>query len=469
MGDPRRQARVQSVAAAFAASPGASIPQMVRGDSYEMDATYELFKRKEAKPDSLQSTHRANMRLRCSLPGEYLLIEDTTDMSFSGGEPVEGLGPIGNRKSASYQGFRLHTVLAARVPDAGLGGEGGRRGPVELCGILDQQSLVRGKEPRPDRKGTGSARKRLKVPLESDRWPMSVWRAGTAPAQGGVRWTRVADCEGDFYEYLMAVRESGSDFVVRAGQDRRMQDAESGERCGHLLAQARSQPSMGAFALHLRARGSAPAREATLHVSALGEVLVQSPQRHAQGALAPVRLSVVRVWEPQPPEGTAEPLEWLLLTSLRATAFGEAREVALRYSCRWIIEEFHKALKTGMGAERLQLEHASRLIAAISVMSVVALRLVDMRERARLAPDAPASESGLDSTELHILRQLAKADIATVRDAVRAIAKLGGFIGRKGDGEPGMITLWRGTAKLMAIKEGFLLAAAAPREPTSQE
>ena len=472
VGDPRRQARVETVAAALAASPKSSIPTMFCGDSYGIDAAYNLFKRKEATPDNLQSTHRRNTLERCSRPGEYLHIEDTTDMSFSGGEPIEGLGPIGDARARSFQGFRLHSVLAVRVPDEGLASECSRRGAVELCGLLDQQSIVRPARPRgPRKKSGGGLRERAKVEMETDRWPSSVERAGEAPKVEGVRWVRIADCEGDFYEYLVAVRKSGSEFVVRAWHDRRMQDPESGKRCGHLLTEARKSPSLGAFELHLRKRGSAAARTATLCVSVLCDVLIQSPRRpgRTEGALAPVRVTVVRVWEANPPKGCGEPLEWLLLTSLPVADFAQARAVALRYSCRWIIEEFHKALKSGMNAEKLQLEHGSRLVAAISVMSVVALRLVDMRERARLTPDAPAVENGFDPTDLLILGKLTRTTPATLREAVRAVAKLGGFMGRKGDGEPGMITLWRGMTMLNSVKKGYLLAKAAEPEVRSQE
>ena len=221
--------------------------------------------------------------------------------------------------------------------------------------------------------------------------------------------------------------------------------------------------------MHLRKRASRPAREAVLSVSALNNVLIQSPQRPGvgQGSLAPLRVSVVRVWEEDTQGDIKEPLEWILLSSKAAESFEQAREIGLYYSSRWIIEEFHKALKTGMGAERLQLEHGERLMAAISLMSVLALRLVDMRERVRLVPDAPALENGYDETELEILRATIGGTIHTIREAMRATAKLGGFLGRKGDGEPGMITLWRGTQTLENMKEGFLFAQR--RDRRSQE
>lgn len=450
----------------MAGRPGVSLPEMFRASSYEMNASYDLLKRKEATPDNLQSAHRRRTRERCAAGGPTLLgIEDTSDMSYSGGKKIEGLGAIGNGKSEKYQGFQLHSVLAVRVPVGGLASETARRAPLEICGLLDQQYLVREKKK--------NSRKRLAggEGLESQRWIESVRRTADACSGQDVRRVRVADREGDFYEYLIELINADWSFVVRAYHNRRLQDEETGLRCGHCFDEARAAPPLGSFVLSLRRRGSVPAREARLSVSVVNDVLLQSPQRPGapQGALAPVRVSIVRVWEENPPAHVAEPLEWILLSSEGAETFEQAREIALQYSCRWIIEEFHKALKTGMGAEELQLEHGDRLMAAVAVMSVVALRLIDTRERARLLPDAPARENGFDETDLQILRKTTGKAVSTVREAMRAMAKLGGFLGRKGDGEPGMITLWRGLRTLQLIKEGFLLGIAITSGPKSQE
>ena len=108
----------------------------------------------------------------------------------------------------------------------------------------------------------------------------------------------------------------------------------------------------------------------------------------------PIPCTAVRVWEVAAPDA-ADRLEWLLLCDAEVVDFAQARECALQYSTRWVIEEYHKAIKTGLGAERLQLESAERLFAAVAIMSVVALRLIELRERLRRHPDAEAAQSGL--------------------------------------------------------------------------
>jgi len=166
---------------------------------------------------------------------------------------------------------------------------------------------------------------------------------------------------------------------------------------------------------------------------------------------------VARVFEPHPPSG-AKALEWLLLTDAKVENEEEALEVVGRYAARWVIEDFHKALKTGLGAEKLQLETAHRLFAAISIMSVTALRLVDLRERVRLTPQAPAEESGLDGDHLKALRAHLKRPVITMADLGLAIGRLGGHMNRKSDGPPGWQTLWLGMRKLADLVQGYRLA-----------
>lgn len=166
---------------------------------------------------------------------------------------------------------------------------------------------------------------------------------------------------------------------------------------------------------------------------------------------------MVRVWEADPPAET-DPLEWILLTDWEVTSMAQALEAALVYSTRWLIEEFHKALKTGNKAEELQLETAEGLFAAIAIKSVVALRLLDLREKVRLAPDAPAEQAGLDELELAVLRERLNRPLTTIRDVALAIGRLGGHMNRKGDGLPGWQTLFRGMTELNALVEGARIA-----------
>ena len=131
---------------------------------------------------------------------------------------------------------------------------------------------------------------------------------------------------------------------------------------------------------------------------------------------------------------------------------------ARQYTSRWLIEDFHKALKTGLGAEKLQLQTAERLFAAVALLSVVALALVDMREKSRLQPDLPARAAGLEATFLQVLTLRSPRPVQTVRDVYYALAALGGHLDRNGDEPPGWQTLWHGLMSLRLLVEGVRLA-----------
>jgi len=197
--------------------------------------------------------------------------------------------------------------------------------------------------------------------------------------------------------------------VIRAAQDRAVVDFRTGKPVGRLFAQVRAASKLGEFHLKLRAR---PGRVA-LAVSAT-PVQLRAPQRPGQsaGKNPPISCSAVRVWEREAPAGV-EPLEWILLCDREVESFRQARECAWQYATRWLIEELHKALKSGLGAERLQLQTAARLWAAIAIMSVVALRLIELRERVRIWPEAAAEKSGLDELELEVLRRRSGKEIRT--------------------------------------------------------
>jgi hypothetical protein len=173
--------------------------------------------------------------------------------------------------------------------------------------------------------------------------------------------------------------------VIRAAQDRCLTDKQGGAIMSKLFEQAQAQAALGDFALELRARPGQPTRTAKLRINAI-EIWLRAPQhpRKGPGYLPPVRCWVVWVWEPYPPTGVAG-LEWILLSHRQVETFAQALEIALTYATRWVIEEFHKALKSGTKAEALQLESAASLFATIALKSIVALRLLDLRAAAACA------------------------------------------------------------------------------------
>jgi hypothetical protein len=431
MTDIRRIDRVVTIAVALAASPGKSIPDMF-ASTYDVKAAYELFKHTDATPDNLQAGHRDLVKQQIQDQGVYLLIEDTTDMSWSGNKPIAGLGPIGNGNKG-IQGFHLHSVLAVRWPDGACAKQESQRVPVGVIGLAHQKYYVRKQRPKATPKPSSQERKKRE--RESLRWEESSQKIGEASE--GVRYVRVADREADIYEYLLSCLQLHHGFVIRAYKDRALENDETGKREGHLFDEARKAPKLGEFDLELRSGPKQPARTAHLRVSAKA-VLISSPWRPGKspGKQVAIACRVVRVWEDDPGAGV-EAIEWMLLCDGKVKDFEQAIECVLQYSTRWLIEEYHKVLKTGLRAEALQLETASRIFAAIAIKSVVALRLIDLKERLRFKAEAGAEERGLDEVELAVLRIRTRRNINTVKEVALAIGKLGGHLNRKADGVPG--------------------------------
>jgi hypothetical protein len=468
-------------------NPGASLPHLGR-TRYDVKATYNLFSHPKSTPEKLQAAHRELVCEALHAPGDEsrLLVEDTTTMSWPAERPILGLAPIGE-KNAFSQGFLAHTVLALTwaPPDPMLehqlsepGGAGSRHPPLEFLGIADQQFVLRKPVPEEEARlpaGSRPFRRASRTDRESMLWLESTRHLGSAPE--GVRWVRICDRGADIYEFLESAIRAHHGFVVRAAQNRALlEDAERhGEHDGeHLFERVRSEAPIASLTIELRSRPGKPARTATISISA-APVVLRSPRRPgaSPGKMAPIHCTAIRAWEENPLEGE-DPLEWILLTDVGAPvgALGAggnedndsaidpsaAVECVLQYATRWVIEEFHKVLKTGLGAERLQLEHADRLFAAIALMSVVAIRLLDLRESVRAAPGAPAESSGVDPLSITLLERHVGRRLDTVGDVALAIGRLGGHMGRKRDGLPGWKTLWLGLTRLDAMTLGARLA-----------
>lgn len=449
LGHEKRNQRAVTIAAAFATQPGKSIPQTF-DCWYDVKAVYEFFANPAVTPDEVQATHRELTLARLQQPGTYLLVEDTTEPSWSGKKKRPGLGPVGDRHS-TRQGFQLHSTLALCWPVAWEFETPGHRPALEIIGLADQQSEVR------TSKAAGESRHaRLLRQRESEIWETTTTRLGTAPSSELIRWLRICDRGADIYEFLWSCQREGHGYRVRAAQDRALVNA-AGKSAGRLFATARRQVSLGEFNLVLRGRDGQAARSAHLSLSGTRVALI-SPWRpgHGRGTQPPITCTVVRIWEAEPPAGV-EPLEWILLCDEEVTTFAQALTIALQYATRWVVEEFHKALKTGLGIEKLQLETGAELMAAIALLSIVALRLLHLRETVRLVPDAPAAASGLSPLELDILAAKTKRTLTTVREVALALGRLGGHLNRKSDGLPGWITLWRGYVTLQTLVEGTRL------------
>jgi hypothetical protein len=437
LGDQRRTKRLIQVAQQVANHPSASFPEQTRSWS-DLKAAYRLFDADEVTLEAVAAPHwRAT---RSVGPGSYLVLADTTEIDFGYRREIEGLSRIGNGSST---GFLLHNALLVEAQSQAL------------LGVAAQSVHYRRPAPKKENKS-----QRFKRERESRVWGDVIDQVG--PSAEGVEWIHICDRGADDFEVFCHLLENRVQWVVRASSRHRLILTPDGEN-KPLDAYLRSLPLSGSYELSLRARPKQPSRTAKLEVRCgpfeMPLPRHKSPYVKARGS-EPIGMQVVWVREVDPPKGV-KPIEWVLYTSLRVKTFDDAWRIVEYYECRWLIEEYHKALKTGCSVERRVLRSADRLEAMVGLMSVVAVRLLQLKSVARNEPDRPARKV-VPMLWLEMLKaarkNLRRVHDLTIHQFYRELAKLGGFLGRRSDGEPGWITIWRGWEQLNTLVQGAQLA-----------
>lgn len=443
-GDARCSKRLKRIAAGLAERPGKSLPQAFPCGA-DIKAAYRFFANDKVSYEKIKEAHQRRTREECGQPGEYLLIEDTTTLDFTNHRATKGLGRIGDDRG---RGLFLHSNLAARVESWNERGVP----EVALVGLFGQKCWAR-KEKSGKKKSKAQKRRRKR---ESQRWAEAIRESEGPPA--GSRWIYVADRESDICEVFLKCKDRGADFVVRATQPRVLE-----EGGGSILSAVSQSPVKGRYEVELRSRPGSPARTAAVEVRALGVVL--RPPRLLGGRVPATRVGIVEAREVCVPEGI-EGIHWFLVTTLPVGTFEEVMKAIGVYTRRWLIEEYYKALKTGTRIESSQLEEAERVKKLLGVLVVVAVKLLNMKLLATARPDEAIEESEIGEDGLKILgSRIGKpSDGWTNRTLYVAIARLGGFLGRRGDGDPGWTVIWRGRRRLVEMIEGYRIAIDIERE-----
>ena len=485
LGDQRRSKRLVHIASQVARDPGASLPSQLGGRWGELKAAYRLLHEPDVTHEALSQPHWQQTREWAKKQQEpVLLVHDDTELDYGYDPAVSGLGPIGN---GSHAGFFVHSVLAV-VPQAS-----GER----VLGLAYQKPWVRQRAPRTTKGKKQSRRQRAHRERESGHWPHAVEEVGPAP-EGG-RWVHVGDRYADMYDFLLACLSSGCDVLVRAEQNRCLQvwqeeEEEASQQLDHLIDRMKSWSVQGAREQEVPSEHERRARRARLCIS-WGQVHIQPPDGHAGlGKQAPVlRLWAIHVWEPDPPvckegqrprvrrekHGAArkrrqrrqqqaepgqedermEPLEWFLLTSVPVEREADAWQRVDWYACRWGVEDFHKGLKTGCHMQERHLRDEASLERLLGLLAPIAVRLLQLRELVQEIPEQPVlSWVPREEAQLIAWQRQVPVEHLTVRGFLREVAHMGGFLGRKSDGQPGWQTLWKGWMRLHWQAEGIRLA-----------
>jgi len=463
LGDPRRSQRLKDTVRKLAQHPDATLPQALGSDA-ALEGAYRLANNERVSFEELNAAHAEVTAKRARQAGKVLAIHDTTTFEFRHADPRE-LGYLNTGKA----GFMAHYTLVVTAD--------GTRRPL---GVTHLEPLFRERAPsKPKAKGWASRKQSgsetsKKDDRESKRWYRGV--ASTSAALERCEVIHVADREADNYELFAQASQNGQRFVIRARVMDRNVEQDGAEitlkaalnECRGILKREveLSKRPPAATARWSKAHSARNARMAELQFSAT-PVSLPRPPYQSKTLLASIELNVVHVFEPNPPAGESA-VEWVLYTTEPIENPTQVAEVIDIYRTRWLIEECNKALKTGCRYEHRQFEGRHALLVLLAMTLPVACELLWLRASARALPERPARDV-LTPLQVEILSVLGARKLparATVRDALWAVAALGGHINH--NGEPGWLVLHRGMTKLAAYEEAWTAMRVRPELVTSR-
>lgn len=446
--DERLNKRLGAIVAALAANPSESLPRLF--DSAGLEAAYRFFGNHRVSPEDILAPHIDATRDRCSGRDEILVAHDSTTFSYRHNGERDGLGRTQKQKANSAQAFMSHVSLAISA-DA-------TRRPIGIgalkCWTRDDETKASWNE--------------------ASRWEAQV-RAASNSLDAHDRAIHLMDREADDYQMFVGFVRDGYRFVARCLTNRCI---ETPVGISKLRTRFESVDAMIDREVPLTRRKPHrdkvlkklyPARAfrtAKLSVAA-SAVSIKQPRikrLHHPNLPLPLTLTlnVVRVWEPEPPEGE-EPVEWYLYTSEPISTSEEALKVVDYYRARWTAEEYFKALKTGCAFESRQLRDYEGLTNLLATFAPIAFRLLLIRSEARRVPDESAL-TVVTPEHIEILRAKGRTKLSpspTTREVYLAIAVLGGHI-KYSKHDPGWLTLARGFEKLEVLLEGYMIAKLQP-------
>jgi hypothetical protein len=422
LGDRRLNKRAVLLAERLAHSPTASIPNACGGWA-ETAAAYRFLAQDELAWCDMLAPHGQSSAERMRACEVVLCIQDTTELDFNG-QTIAGLGPLSYE---AQRGMYLHPTYAV-TPSR------------EPLGVLDAWMWAR------EAKDTNGVRPGIK---ESTRWTEGYERIAEQAAQmPATRLVYVADREADILTLMVRARDLGhpADWLIRSQHNRALPEGEK------LWDQITASVSLGEIRFTQAGRPGQKAREVRQQIWAQR---VELPA--AQGA---VSVTCIVARELEPPPGV-KPVEWRLLSNREVADFEAAVQLIDWYRARWEIELFFHVLKNGCRVEALQLASMERLERALALFMVVAWRIARLMRLGRTCPELDAAllfERDEWRAAFILNRKAPPETPPSLNEVVRLVAMLGGFLARKGDGEPGVKTIWLGLQRVMDFAAGIKYA-----------
>lgn len=428
LGDKRLNTRLLSVSRDLYARPQANIPQACQTRA-KTKAAYRFFSNKQATMESILNPHFEATAERMEKEKVILAVQDTTSLNYSSHPMTEGLGLIGSSENGPI-GLILHSTMS-------FNGEG------TPLGLLDSQCWVR------DAGDFGKKQQRHQKAIEekeSYKWLRSYKEASKAQKLcPDTMVVSVGDRESDIYELFHLAKDtpSGAKILVRASHDRTLTDNK------RLWGKVSNGPVQGIQELELPRRRGKPSKIVRLEVRSAA-ITLKPPKRKRN-------LSALSLWAVYAKEeGSIEKgdgIEWMLLTDIPVNSFDDALEKLTWYTLRWGIEVYFKTLKSGCKIEQRQLGSAESIKSCLAIDLVVAWRIYHLAKLGRETPDVPCTvyfeeEEWKALTAFVTEDPIIPEDVPSLRDIMRTVSTLGGFLCRNSDGEPGTKSLWLGLQRL---------------------
>jgi hypothetical protein len=417
LGDVRRNERFVTIIENITAQPGSSIPK--HNDSwYDTKATYNFFRNEQVSVASLQKSIEQYGARQLENVSEVLLIHDTSNISFNELQ-AEGLGYLDSKLG---RGIMCHSSIA--VSTEGL--------PLSL---VHQHTWVRPLEnlERPEK--TKQARKF--EDKESYRWYRGITQVNKL-LNTTIKKIHIADREADMYELFFCAYEPNTELLIRSHYNRSLPDG------SHLWEAVGATEIKGEITLSIpdaKGRKRKPVTAAVRYQAV--EILRPS---NSKSRYESVELTAIEIRQT---DSTGDVIHWKLLTTLEVKELADVLKYIQWYTYRWLIERFHYVLKSGTRIEELQLKQASSLQKAIALYSLAGFRIMQLVYQSRAYPEA-SCELVLTQAQWHVLFVLIHhtnaipAQPPSLAQAVMWIGRLGGHLGRKSDGPPGLKTTWLG-------------------------
>lgn len=429
-GDSRRDNRFVSIINNISKKPGGSIPRQNKS-WYDVKATYEFFKNEEVSLPSLKRAISNYGVKQVSDEVKLLILHDISTISFNDLQ-AQGLGYLAHKEG---RGILCYSSLAATTE--GL--------PLSL---LYQHTWVR---PLEELGKSSKRRQTCFQDKESYRWYDGMTQVNNLLG-GSVHKIHIADREADIYELFFNAYEPNTDLLIRAQHNRKTAEKSP---LWDLVAQ---QPVAAVVTLEIPDQTGKKKHPVEVELR-YHQVKILRPVS-SDNQYESVMLTAIEIKEPKKGQDV---IHWKLLTTLEIHSPTEALQCVKWYTYRWLIERFHYVLKSGTKIEELQLKQASSLQKAIAVYSLAAFRIMQLVYDSRYYPDV-CCEVVLTPSQwkvLYILIHRKKEipiEAPTLHQAVMWIGRLGGHLGRKSDGPPGLKTVWLGYQTLLNATDVYELA-----------